>query len=322
MSRYYFVLILFLFYHGYCYSQQSPVYSQYVLNEFLVNPAVAGIDGMTTINLSGRKQWVGLQHTPETYSASVSARLLKSQLSVKNRHLKKATLGRVGLGAAFICDKNGAINRTTFQFTYAYHIFIQNYQLSFGLKVFGTQLGIDEELIRFRDEDPRIESLLGRTAFVPDAGAGINFSTAALSLGLSASHLLESAIKFGDIELETNELEYLRNYTLHGYYRTLLPNKNWTFEPSVIIRANEKLQFSADISSRFIYNKEYWAGISVRTSGELILLAGLKWNRFYIGYSFDYGFNQLSYNSYGSHEIVLACKLGDNLRRYRWLDRY
>ena len=44
--------------------------------------------------------------------------------------------------------------------------------------------------------------------------------------------------------------------------------------------------------------------------------------RFYAGYSFDYGFNQLSYRSYGSHEIVMDCKLGDSVRRYRWLERY
>lgn len=94
------------------------------------------------------------------------------------------------------------------------------------------------------------------------------------------------------------------------------------FEPSVLIRGNEDLRFSADITARFIYRREYWAGISARTSGELILLCGIKLNRFYVGYSFDYGFNQLSYRSYGSHEIALALKLGDSLRRYRWLERY
>lgn len=322
MRKFFVIAILCLLSLGKCFSQQSPVYSQYILNEFLINPAVAGIDGMTTINLSGRKQWVGLSYTPETYSASISTRILKSPFSISKRRYKKGGEGRVGLGAAFISDKYGAINRTSFQFTYAYHLFIQNYQLSFGLNLLGTQLKIDNELIDFRDPDPGLENMLGKASFIPDAGLGINFSTPDLHIGLTASDLLESRINIGDIILDTVHLRHARNYTVHGFYRTLLRNRDWTFEPSAIIRGNERAQFSADLSARFIYQKEYWAGLSIRTSGELILLAGLKWERAYIGYSFDYGFNQLSYRSYGSHEIMIAIKFGDNIRRYRWLERY
>jgi type IX secretion system PorP/SprF family membrane protein len=322
MRKLAFIAILSLFYLGDCYTQQSPIYSQYILNEFLINPAVAGIDGMTTINLSGRKQWLGLRNTPETYSASISTRILKSPFRISNRRYRRGSSGRIGLGASFVNDKNGAINRTSFQFTYAYHIFIQNYQLSFGLKAFGTQFNIDQELITFRESDPNVESMLGKSAFIPDAGAGVNFSTPNAQVGFSASHLLESAIKFGDMEVDTDELEHIRNYNLFGFYRTLMRNRDWTFEQSAILRGNEKLRFSAETSVRFIYQKEYWAGMSVRTSGEIIVLAGIKLNRIYIGYSFDYGFNQLSYRSYGSHEIVMALKLGDSIRRYRWLERY
>ncbi len=305
------------------YSQQDPVYSQYILNEFLINPAVAGIDGMTTINLSGRKQWLGIRYAPETYSASVSTRILKSPFNILKGRYQKGSKGRVGLGAAFFNDKNGAINRTNLQFTYAYHIFIQNYQLSFGLKAFGTQLKIDNDLIQFRNDDsPEIQGLLGKSTFIPDAGVGVHFSTQNAHMGLSAVNLFQSFVKIGDVELETDELRHIRQYYLNGYYRVTMSNKNWIFEPSTLIRGNEELRFSADFTGRFIYKREYWAGLSVRTSGEFILLLGIKMNRFYVGYSFDYGINQLSYKSYGSHEIILALKLGDSARRYRWLERY
>jgi type IX secretion system PorP/SprF family membrane protein len=305
------------------YTQQIPIYSQYILSEFLINPAVAGIDGMTTINLSGRKQWIGLQNTPETYSASISTRILKSPFSIKKRKYKAGSKGRVGLGAAFISDKNGAISRTNFKFTYAYHIFIQNYQLSFGLEAYAIQFKIDKSLIEFRNPDhPDIESLLGKSAYVPDAGAGINFSTRKVNVGFSVTNILQSPIKFGDVNIASSELKHIRNYTVYGVYRMEMNNRNWNFEPSFILRGNEKLSFTGDISGRLIYRKEYWAGLSVRTSGELILLLGIKMNRIYIGYSFDYGFNQMSRLSYGSHEIMVAIKLGDSLRRYRWLERY
>ena len=322
MRRLLFISIIILIHTG-IYSQQDPVYSQYILNEFLINPSVAGIDGMTTLNLTGRKQWLGLRHTPETYSASISTRILKSPFNVSNSRYKKGSKGRVGLGAAFVSDVNGALCRTNLQFTYAYHIFIQNYQLSLGLKVYGTQLRINHELIDFRDPDsPEIESLLGKSTFIPDAGAGINFTAPDVHIGLSVTNLFQSFVKLGDMELETNELKHIRQYVLHGFYRKPFAGNNWTFEPSVLIRGNEDLRLSSDITARFIFRREYWAGLSVRTSGELILFGGVKLNRFYVGYSFDYGLNQLSYRSYGSHEIVLALKLGDSSRRYKWLERY
>ena len=318
-----FAISLILFLYAGLYAQQGPVYSQYVLNEYLINPAVAGIDGMTTINLSGRKQWLGLRYSPETYSASISTRILKSPFNISKRKFRKGSKGRVGLGAGFYNDRNGAVIRTNLQFTYAYHIFIQNYQLSFGLTAFGTQIKIDNQLVDFRNEDsPEIESLLRKSTFIPDAGAGINFSSPNALLGFSAINLFQSYVKIGGGEFDTDELKHIRQYTLHGFYRKQLSYRMWMFEPSAIIRGNEELRFSADITGRFIYNREYWAGLSLRTSGEIILLLGVKVNRFILGYSFDYGFNQLSYRSYGSHEVVLAIKLGDNIRRYRWLERY
>jgi type IX secretion system PorP/SprF family membrane protein len=316
------IFILILLNVHLCISQQGPVYSQYILNEFLINPSVAGIDGMTTINSSGRKQWWGLKYTPETYSASISTRILKSPFSIQGKKMHKGSKGHVGLGAAFVSDRNGAINRTNIQLTYAYHIFIQDYQLSFGLKAFATQFRIDNDLVDLVQPDPEIEGMLGKSTYIPDAGAGISFSSPSSHIGLAVTNLFQSPIKIGDLELTSKHFQHLRQYTLTGFSRRLLPDKSWEIEPSILIRGNEQLQFSADFTTRFIYERAYWTGLAFRTSGELILLLGIKLSRFYLGYSFDYGFNQLSYRSYGSHEIAIALKLGDNTRRYRWLERY
>lgn len=322
MRRYLLLTILILTGMNIIKSQQVPIYSQYVLNEFLINPSVAGIDGMTTINLSGRKQWVGFQHTPETYSASISSRILKSPFKVVKSKVKDSRKGRVGLGASFISDKNGAIQRTSLQLTYSYHIFIHNSQLSFGLSGSTTQFKIDEKLAEFKDADP-MNSVMGKSTYVPDAGVGINWSAEVYNIGLSVCNILQSPIKFGDFSVKPKELRNIRQYTLYGYYRSdFQRNSDWEWEPSILIRGNENLQISSDISSRFIYRREYWAGLSFRTSGEFILLLGLKLNKVIFGYSFDYGYNEISQMTYGSHEISMAVKLGDNTRRYRWLERY
>ncbi|HEY4788176.1 MAG TPA: type IX secretion system membrane protein PorP/SprF, partial [Bacteroidales bacterium] len=42
-------------------AQQQPAYSQYTFNGFLLNPAVAGSEGYTSINVTTREQWVGIE---------------------------------------------------------------------------------------------------------------------------------------------------------------------------------------------------------------------------------------------------------------------
>ena len=42
-------------------AQQLPVYTQYVFNEYIMNPAVAGTVDRTPIRLSYRDQWAGFK---------------------------------------------------------------------------------------------------------------------------------------------------------------------------------------------------------------------------------------------------------------------
>ena len=63
--------------------QQLPLYSQYLYNKFLINPAVAGSDGYTSVNLTAREQWVGYKGAPRTFSFSFQTRMLKRGYMLK-----------------------------------------------------------------------------------------------------------------------------------------------------------------------------------------------------------------------------------------------
>lgn len=305
-------------------AQQLPIYSQYMMNEFLLNPAVAGADGRTAINLTGRKQWIGFSHPPETYSFSAQSRILKKRFSITKGAVSKSTKGRVGVGANIFSDKNGAINRTGMQLTYSYHIFVNNNsaQLSFGLTASTYQFKIGDEA-QFRDADDPLQQYIGKSAIIPDASAGISYMANRVHCGISVSQLFQSAFKIGEISFNSNEVSLLRHYYIFGRYRYTVPrNPKWELEPSILVLTNENLTFHSDLSLRFIHDLTYWGGLSVRTSGEFVVLLGMKFNRIYVGYSFDYGFGGISRFTYGSHEISLSAKFGDSTRRYRWLERY
>ena len=79
------LIILPLLLAGELKAQQLPLYSQYLMNGFMINPAMAGYDGYTAFNLTYRQQWLGFAEAPRTYSASFQSRLYrKSHKIVSN----------------------------------------------------------------------------------------------------------------------------------------------------------------------------------------------------------------------------------------------
>src|SRR5678815_4633100 len=60
------------------FAQQKPHYTQYILNNYILNPALSGIENYTDVKISGRDQWVGLNGAPKTCYFSIQAPIGKS----------------------------------------------------------------------------------------------------------------------------------------------------------------------------------------------------------------------------------------------------
>ncbi len=195
-KRLYIVLLLGIFVQE-GWSQQVPLYSQYMLNGFLLNPAVAGSEGYTAVNLTAREQWIGFSEAPSTYALSFQTRIMRKSYisrgsSVRRRQRRGSRSGNVGIGGYLFSDKNGAVERIGFKGTYAYHINLQQSQLSFGLSIVGYQFRIDDDLINL--EDPGDDLWLGanKSVFIPDADAGVYYSARNYWAGFSVDQLFES----------------------------------------------------------------------------------------------------------------------------------
>src|SRR6186713_1139634 len=59
-------------------AQQKPHYTQYVLNQYIVNPAITGIENYVDLKASHRMQWTGIQDAPVTTYLSAHGPLGKS----------------------------------------------------------------------------------------------------------------------------------------------------------------------------------------------------------------------------------------------------
>lgn len=305
-------------------SQQVPLYSQYMMNGFLLNPAVAGSEGYTAINITAREQWLGLKDAPSTHALSGQTRILKNSYISKNASVRKrqkmsSRSGKVGLGGYVFNDQNGPISRTGIQIAYAYHIRMRQSQLSFGLSGTGYQFAIDPSKIRFEEQYDELFEFADKTIFIPDAAMGVYYSDPRLYAGFSVNQLFQSALRLG--EKGYAEYKMKRYYYVSSGYDFPV-NDFLTIEPSFLLKTSEDLFWQADINTKFIFQEEYWAGLSYRTGGSLVFMGGVRVDKYFFGYAFDYTLSSIMKHSYGSHEFMIAMNFGDNARRYRWLNRY
>ena len=52
-------------------AQQKPGYTQYILNNYIINPAITGIENYTDVKISYRNQWTGIDGAPVTTYLSI-----------------------------------------------------------------------------------------------------------------------------------------------------------------------------------------------------------------------------------------------------------
>lgn len=305
--------------------QQLPLYSQYLYNKFLINPAVAGSDGYSSFNITAREQWIGYSGAPRTFSFSGQARVLKRGYNLRSSNRGNAfrpkTDGKIGFGGYIFSDRNGLIQRTGFQASYSYHMWVQNNtQLSMGLAITGYHFKINEREINFENpNEPWMNNELRRGILIPDADFGIYVLNPKYNVGFSTSQMFGAAAKIGNDAYRNFRMD--RHYYLFGSYSFDAANKT-ELQPSLLFMMSEQAKPMADIGLTYIYDQRIWAGLSYRTSKAVIANFGMTYTNMYIGYAFDFTLQQIQRVTYGTHELTIAIRFGDSARKYRWLDRY
>ncbi len=309
-------------------AQQFPLYSQYIMNGFLINPSYAGSDYYTTFGLTVREQWLNLPEAPSTYAAAFQTRILNDSYITKSTAVRKkidrpTKGGRVGVGGYLFSDHNGIMHRTGMQLAYAYHLPIGiDQQLSFGISLSAYQYYVDiNGAVMPEDVQDDLLNNYDQVVYIPDANFGVSYMTRNYYAGFAMTNLFRGSFMIGNGG--DNGRSQLGHYFLTGGIR-LYPGVDWIIEPSVMIKSSDMVfkSFQVDLTGRVYYKDDYWLGLSYRTGDAVILLAGVKVDRFYLGYAFDFTMSEIRSYTYGTHELTIMARFGDNPRRYRWINKY
>lgn len=304
-------------------AQQKAQYSQYIINSYLLNPALTGSEEYADLKIGYRNQWSGVNGAPATFYLSGHTRLANgikfrkpsSSLAVKpnsfaadapENGVRRKIKPHHGVGGIVLRDQIGPFSRTEASAAYAYHLPLA----STVWLATGASLGIISQTLRpdaITFHSPNDNAAVGWNKISPNLATGLWLYADNFYAGASANQLFSNAGASTDERPGNNTLR--SHYFLTTAYK-YAPSSNLAFIPSVLVKWVQPIPVSVDYNLRAIYDDKYWAGFSYRQQDSFIVLAGLTLNqRLDLSYAYDLGISSLSSTSAGSHEIVLGLRV-------------
>ena len=277
--------------HHFVFSQQQTLYSQFMWNEYVINPAYTGALSYSPVQLTYRKQWQNFNGGPETYTFGGHAALNK----------------KMGFGGQlFKDDMGGAISQTGFMANYAYRVYFDNEsRLSFGLSTIVNQFAFDNTKINpLNSNDPSFQGGVQKS-ITPDIAFGVLYQfNQRLNIGISSSQLIQSKLqKLNTLSNSNNKL--IRHYSGQLSYKFLI-NDKVNLEPSFLFKTTEVTNIQMDVNVRAWYNNLVMLGFAYRHLDATVALIAIKYKSMFMGYSYDMSNSDLKKYTRGSHEIILG----------------
>lgn len=295
-------------------AQQLPVYTNYIFQPMLYNPATVGLDGDVILTMNFQKAYNRAAGSPVTGWAGFDMPVMHEN---------------IGIGANFSVDNLGAHNNVSGSVYYAYHIpFSETYEhkLSIGLSAgFFHQRFNFIELNPAEANDPILNvNNNGATAF--DMNVGINYRFKGLNVGFSVPQVIDSKLIFregGNVD-ETQGVSHLRRhyFVSAGYEIAMGKQKNFYLTPSAAMRKIKGIPAQVDGNLIFDWDHQVWAGVSFKTANGFKKAASISpivgfniKERLDISYAFATDLDETENTDFGQgHEIMLKVRFGKRFR--------
>ncbi|HNW50235.1 MAG TPA: type IX secretion system membrane protein PorP/SprF [Prolixibacteraceae bacterium] len=284
------LMVLFILQGKEAWSQQDPVYTQYMNNIMSVNPAYTAVRGVGSFSGVFRNQWVNLDGAPKSASLTCS-------MPIDSLHM--------GLGIDFLHDYTVPLTTTALFLNYSYRIKVaSNSTLSFGLKAGVNYLDARlTNLYRYHLDD---EYILGNGDFKKpffNAGVGLFWFNDNFYAGFSIPRLLENNYTKGETTVENTSHES-RHYFLQGAYMVNL-SPEISFKPGIMTIMTAGAPVTADFDFSFLFHQQICFGMMYRISDALGGYMQFQYKNMKLGFSYDYSHTRIHEFQSGTFEVML-----------------
>ena len=328
MKRIFNLLVFFAVLTGVAHAQQRPQYTQYVFNNYLLNPAVTGIENYTDVKAGHRSQWTGLNGAPITSYITINAPIGRNFIESnansfsagggKNPNSRlytqdyMASAPHHGIGAMIVTDKAGPITQTNLAATYAYHLGVTDrLNLSVGVAAGFMRTALNTSEITLETAlDPAISNG-NNSQFKPDLGLGVWLYSSSYYLGISAQQVLPQQLYFTSQAAAISANKTVPHYFVTGGIKLFLSD-DLTLMPSFLIKQIKPVPLTYDLNLKLAFQDKFWIGGAYRHKDSFGALAGFYLNSLLnVGYSYDITTSALNTVSRGTHELVIGILLNN-----------
>jgi len=273
-------------------AQQQPIYSQYMLNDFSMNPAIAGTSGYFNVKSDNRFQWMGITDAPQTF-------ILTFDGPINTQHM--------GIGAYVYTDVTGPTRQTGATAAYSYHLKLKDdLNLSFGISAGILQFSVDGQAITLVQQNDQALVNQFESAIVPSFAAGAYLYSSKFWVGVSAPQIVPINAKLNNFAGAQNEL--VTHYYASAGYKLAL-NEDFELDPTLEANYVIPVPPQFDIGARVIYTQKFWLGAGYRTSDAVYAMVGYTYQKsLTFGFSYDYSITDIAKYSTGTTEFYIGIK--------------
>jgi type IX secretion system PorP/SprF family membrane protein len=324
-------------------AQQKPQYNQYMLNGYLLNPALTGIENYTEIKVSYRNQWMGLAESPNSFYLTGHGPLNKAdrsssiislpargksgiinKLRYKEANDFKFLKPHQGLGGMIISDKMGPNKRLGAALSYAYHMPVANrtLKLSTGITAGLTRYSLTVSELDFGPNPDPVVNQYQDARLLPEISIGTTLYGQNFYVGATVAQLFQNAIDISGLNVG-QQRRFPNHYFLMGGTEFRL-GQEIALMPSVLVKYVQPSPVSVDLNLKISYLRKLWGGVSYRHQNAVAAMAGFNLNALLnVGYAYEMATSNLYNYNHGSHELMVGFILGNSYRiktplYYRW----
>jgi len=319
------ILVVFMGTLQLAFGQQDAMFTKYMFNSLVYNPAYAGSKDHMSLGVLHRTQWWNIDGGPNTQSFTIHTPLPKD---------------RIALGMWAVNDQIGPTHTISANLSYAYRIPIKNGKLSVGLQGGITNWAADwTQLTTFDPGDPAFEDT-NPSRLLPNFGVGVYYYSKFFYAGVAAPRLIEYDLQSAPINTERWAKQY-RHYFFSVGGAIPLRGEQLIFKPSLLVKNvgllsnfNKDSNFQGlgaptefDIDLSVLFYQALWIGASFRSAIEAFVDDKSSfdsvdiWASYYlnngvrIGAAYDYTLTKLQTVAGGTFEVMLGYEFNYNTRR-------
>jgi type IX secretion system PorP/SprF family membrane protein len=278
-------------------AQQVPLYSNYFFTPYIYNPALSGSSGVTEATILHRRQWSGIQGSPETSAIGINGAMND---------------GSVGWSVYGFSDKTDILNRVGIYGNYAYMVRLSDkISLRGGLGAGYINQSIDQSGTRARDLGD-IFTVIAPNRGTFDLNLGLSLMVSDFTLGFAAPQLLSQNVVYATNPSDIN-YNLIRHYVASAQYDFKFAGDKQVLSPIVMMRTAESIPMQVDVG--LLYNMvEYgYIGAMFRSNYGVTANIGVNLSeQLTLGYAYDFSTNTYASSFGTSHEFMLTYRFGSD----------